>query len=80
VRVTHRVVFGRLEAVQHVLAPHSWQITTAFVEWFNRRRRQHGAAIGRRPSALCQGEDGWRQQLSVSHAADHFGWLHASLR
>jgi len=30
--VKHRVVFGTLEAVNHVLAPRGWQINTAFVE------------------------------------------------
>jgi hypothetical protein len=32
IRVSHRVVFGTLEAVNYVLAPHGWQINTAFVE------------------------------------------------
>jgi hypothetical protein len=32
VRVSQRVVFGTLEAVQQVLAPLGWQINTAFVE------------------------------------------------
>ena len=32
VHVTHRVVFGTLEAVQQVLAACGWQINTAFVE------------------------------------------------
>ena len=32
VRVTHRVVFGTLEAVQQVLTAHNWQINTAFIE------------------------------------------------
>ena len=32
VAVTHRVVFGTLEAVNQVLAPCGWQINTAFVE------------------------------------------------
>jgi hypothetical protein len=32
VRVTHRVVFGTLAAVEQVLAPLGWQINTAFVE------------------------------------------------
>jgi hypothetical protein len=30
--VTHRVVFGSLEAVNHLLAPLGWHINTAFVE------------------------------------------------
>ena len=32
VRGSHRVVLGTLEAVNAVLAPHGWQINTAFVE------------------------------------------------
>src|SRR5205823_5827269 len=32
VAVTHRVVFGTLDAVNQVLAPFGWQINTAFVE------------------------------------------------
>ena len=32
VDVKHRVMFGTLEAVNHVLAPRGWQINTAFVE------------------------------------------------
>jgi hypothetical protein len=32
VRVSHRVVFGTLEAINAVLAPHGWHINTAFVE------------------------------------------------
>ena len=32
VRVRHRVVFGTLEAVEHVLAACGWQINTAFIE------------------------------------------------
>src|SRR4029450_9128077 len=40
VRVSHRVVFGTLEAVKHILAPRGWQITTAFVERLNLDLRQ----------------------------------------
>src|SRR5262249_26942811 len=58
VAVTHRVVFGTLEAVQQVLAPCGWQINTAFVERINLTIRQHVAAVGRRVSTLCKGEDG----------------------
>ena len=59
--VSHRVVFGTLEAIQAVLAPHGWQINTAFVERINFTIRQHVAAVGRRVSTLCKGEDGMRQ-------------------
>ena len=64
VQVRHRVVFGTLEAVQQVLAACGWQINTAFVERLNLTIRQHVAAVGRRVSTLCKGEDGMRQQLA----------------
>jgi hypothetical protein len=63
VAVTHRVVFGTLESVNQVLAPFGWQINTAFVERINLTIRQHVAAVGRRVSTLCKGEDGVRQPL-----------------
>ena len=58
VRVSHRVVFGTLDAVNQVLAPYGWQINTAFVERLNLDIRQHVAAIGRRVITLCKDEDG----------------------
>jgi hypothetical protein len=48
VRVSHRVVFGTLEAVEPVLAACGWQIQTAFVERLNLDIRQRVAAGGRR--------------------------------
>jgi IS1 family transposase/transposase-like protein len=80
IRVRHRVVFGTLEAVQQVLATCGWQINTAFVERLNLSLRQHVAAIGRRTTTLCKGEDGLRQQLSVYQAYYNFVLPHASLR
>src|SRR5216684_8248442 len=80
VRVRHRVVFGTLEAVQQVLAAYGWQINTAFIERFNLSIRQHVAAVGRRVSTLCKGEDGLRQQLSLYHVYDNCCLPHASLR
>jgi len=80
VAVTHRVVFGTLEAVQQVLATHGWQIQTAFIERVNLSIRQHVAAVGRRVSTLCKGEDGLRQQVAVYHVYDNFCLPHASLR
>jgi len=80
VRVSHRVVFGTLEAVNAVLAPHGWQINTAFVERINLTIRQHVAAVGRRVSTLCKGEDGLRQQLAVFHCYYNFCLPHASVR
>ena len=64
VRVSPRVVFGTFEAVQQVLAACGWQINPAFVERINLTIRQHVAAVGRRVSTLCKGEDGMRQQLA----------------
>jgi IS1 family transposase len=80
VRVQHRVVFGTLGAVQQVLAACGWQINTAFVERFNLSIRQHVAAVGRRVSTLCKGEDGLRQQLALYHVYYNFCLPHASLR
>jgi IS1 family transposase len=80
VRVTHRVVFGTLEAVQQVLAAQGWQINTAFIERVNLTIRQHVAAIGRRVTTLCKGEDGVRQQLALYHVYYNFCLPHASLR
>src|SRR2546430_2634657 len=48
VRVSHRALFGTLEAVQQVLAVCGWQINTAFIERINLTIRQHVAAIWRR--------------------------------
>jgi hypothetical protein len=43
-------------------------------------RRQRVAAEGRRGTTLCQGEDGSRQPLTVSHASSNFGVPHSSVR
>src|SRR5713101_5527434 len=79
VRVRHRVVFGTLEAINDVLAPHGWHSNTAFVERINLSIRQHVAAVGRRVSTLCKGEDGLRQQLVLYHVYYNFCLPHASL-
>jgi len=80
VDVKHRVVFGSLEAVNHILAPLGWHINTAFVERINLTIRQHVAAVGRRVSTLCKGEEGLRQQLALHHVYYNFCLPHASLR
>jgi IS1 family transposase/transposase-like protein len=80
VHVRHRVVFGTLAAVQQVLAACGWQINTAFVERLNLSLRQHVAAIGRRVSTLCKGEDGLRQQLALYHVYYNFCLPHTSVR
>jgi IS1 family transposase len=80
VRVTHRVVFGALAAIEQVLAAQGWHINTAFVERVNLTIRQHVAAVGRRVTTLCKGEDGVRQQLTLYHTYYNFCLPHASLR
>jgi IS1 family transposase len=80
VRVSHRVVFGTLEAAQQVLAACGWQINTAFIERVNLSIRQHVAAVGRRVTTLCKGEVGMRQQLVLYHVYYNFCLPHASLR
>jgi len=80
VRVRHRVVFGTLEAVNAVLAPLGCQINTAFIERLNLSMRQHVAAVGRRVTTLCKGEDGLRQPLVLYHAYDNFCLPHGSIR
>jgi IS1 family transposase len=80
VRVSHRVVFGTLEAAQQVLAACGWQINTAFIERVNLSIRQHVAAVGRRVTTLCKGEVGMRQQLVLYHGYYNFCLPHASLR
>ena len=78
--VKHRVVFGTLEAVKHVLAAHGWKINTSFVERLNLDIRQRVAAVGRRVNTLCQGADGMQQQLALFHVYHNFVLPHASLR
>jgi IS1 family transposase len=80
VRVSHRVVFGTLEAAQQVLAACGWQINTAFIERVHLSIRQHVAAVGRRVTTLCKGEVGMRQQLVLYHVYSNFCLPHASLR
>src|SRR5439155_15288263 len=80
VRVSHRVVFGSLEAVNAVLAPLGCQINTAFIERLNLSIRHHVAAVGRRVTTLCKGEDGMQQQLILYHVYDNFCLPHARLR
>jgi hypothetical protein len=79
VRVSHRVVFGTLEAVNQVLVPLGWQINTSLVERFNLSLRQHVVAIGRRTSVLCKGEADLRQQLALYHVYYNFVLPHVSL-
>jgi hypothetical protein len=78
VDVKHRVVFGTIEAVNQVLSPLGCQINTAFVVRINRSLRQHVAAIGRRVTTLCKGEESLLQQLALYHTYDNFCLPHSS--
>ena len=80
VEMRHRVVFGTPAAVAQVLAACGWQINTAFVERLNLSLRQHVAAIGRRTTTLCKGEDGLQHQLVLFQTYHNFVLPHASLR
>ena len=64
IAVKHRVVFGMQSTVDRVLVACGWQINTSFIERLKLSLRQHVAAVGRRTSTLCKGEDGVRQQLA----------------
>src|SRR5207244_922303 len=72
ISVKHRVVFGTLEAVEQVLSVCGGKINTAFIERLNLSFRQHVAAVGRRVTTLCKGEDGLRQQLALYQAYYNF--------
>ena len=74
------MVFGTLAGVSRVLAATGWQINTAFIERVNLSIRQHVAAVGRRVTTLCKGEDGLRHQLSLYQTYHNFCLPHASLR
>ena len=80
VAVKHRVVFGTMERVKQVLSACGRQINTAFVERLNLDMRQRVAAVGRRVTTLCQGEDGLRQQLVLFQSYHNFCLPHVSLR
>jgi hypothetical protein len=80
VRVSHRVVFGTLAALQQGLAACGWQSNTAFIARVHLSIRQHGAAGGRRVRPLCKGEEGLPQQLTLYQTSYNFGLPHASLR
>ena len=79
VRMRHRVMFGTLDTVEQRLAACGWQINTAFIERINLSIRQHVAAVGRRVSTLCKGEEGLPQQLVLYQVYYNFCLPHASV-
>jgi hypothetical protein len=54
------------------LAAGGWHINTTCIERGNLRIRQQVAAVGRRVTTLCQGEDGLRQQRVLDHVYANF--------
>jgi hypothetical protein len=78
VAVQPRLVFGTLGAGQQGLAAPGWPLNTACIARLTLTIRPQGAAVGRRVSTRCTGEDGVRQQLAWEHVSDHFGFPHAS--
>ena len=60
---------------ERVNAPYSTDLSA----WC-RYTAQHVAAVGRRVSTLCKGEDGVRQQLALYHMYYNFCLPHASVR
>ena len=81
VRVSHRVVFGTLEAVEQVLAACGWQINTAFVERLN---LDHPAACGGSRASGQHAVQGRGRRAAatgpVSRPIYNFCLPHASLR
>src|SRR5262249_5452740 len=80
VGVKHRVVFGTQLAIEQVLTAWGWRLNTAFVERLHLDIRQRVAAVGRRITTLCQGEDSLLDPLMVFQVYHTFGLPHASLR
>ena len=75
-----QVLIFQGKSCSHFRSFASWHINTAFVERINLTIRQHVAAVGRRVSTLCKGEDGLLQQVAVFHCYDNFCLPHARVR
>lgn len=69
-----------MERVQQVLVACGQQINTSCVERLNLDICQRVAAVGRRVTTLCQGEDGLQHQLVLFQSYHNFVLPHASLR
>jgi hypothetical protein len=79
-RVNHRVIVDAAETIASILAKRGWKMHTACIERLTLAFRQPVAAIGRRVTALCQHQAGWRQQVALFPAEHTFVLPHASLR
>jgi len=81
VSVSHRVIYGSLEAITTALTNSVGQvINTAFIERFNLSLRQHVPALGRKVMSLAKGEVGLSRQLTLVQAYYNFCLPHFSLR
>jgi hypothetical protein len=66
-------VFGTLAAVEQGLSAGGGKSNTAFIARRNLDIRHQVAAGGRRVRTVCQGADGWHQQLALSPSYSNFG-------
>jgi len=80
VEVKRQVVIGTQAAVDRVLAPCGWQISTAFIERLNLSLRQRVVAIRRRSASPCKSGHGLSHQLVLFQVYHNFVLPHASLR
>ncbi|MCP4361494.1 MAG: hypothetical protein GY796_26075 [Chloroflexi bacterium] len=81
VSVSHRVIYGRLEAIMTALTNSVGQvINTAFIERLNLSLRQHVPALGRKVMSLAKGEPGLKRQLTLAQAYYNFCLPHFALR
>ncbi len=81
VSVTHRVIYGSLEAITTMLTNSVGQvINTAFIERLNLNLRQHVPALGRKVMSVAKDEPGLSRQLSLAQAYYNFCLPHFSLR
>ena len=81
VSVSHRVIYGSLEAITTILTNSVGQvINTAFIERFNLSLRQHVPALGRKVMSLAKGEHGLSRQLTLAQAYYNFCLPHFALR
>jgi len=82
VSVSHRIIYGSLEAVEAVLKDCGVGrvINTAFIERLNLTIRQHVAALGRKVIHLTKTETGLENQLMLSQGYYNFCLPHTALR
>jgi len=80
VEVKRQVGIGTQAAVDQVLAPCGWQISTAFIERLNLSLRQRVVGIRRRSASPCKSGAGLSHQLVLFQVYHNFVLPHASLR